>query len=176
VTRTGYTGEDGFELFPPAAQAEAVWQALMDEGRGHGLLPCGLGARDTLRLEKGYCLAGHEFAGGRTPLEAGLDRFVNWEHDFIGRKALEEQRARGVQRMLVGLLAEDRGIPRQGCAVLAGEAKVGEVTSGTLSPTLRKGIALASVHPAHAAPGTALAIVIRDRPSPARVAELPFVR
>jgi aminomethyltransferase len=176
LSRTGYTGEDGFELFPPAEQGRQVWDALMREGQPRGLLPCGLGARDTLRLEKGYCLAGHEFAGGRTPLEASLDRFVDWDHEFLGKESLEVQRNQGLRHKLVGLVVEDRGIPRQGCGVRAGPQAVGEVTSGTLAPTLRKGIALAYVQPGAAVVGTVLDVVIRDRPSPARVTEPPFVK
>jgi aminomethyltransferase len=176
VSRTGYTGEDGFELFPPAQHGERVFTRLLETGKAHGLLPCGLGARDTLRLEKAFCLAGHEFAGGRTPLEASLEKFVHWEHDFVGKKALEEQRAHGLRRKLVGLEVQDRGIPRQGCEVRRGGERAGEVTSGTLSPNLRKGIALAYVRPELAAPGTELSIVIRDAPSAARVVETPFVR
>lgn len=176
VSRTGYTGEDGFELFPPASQGAQVFRALLKAGSAHGLKPCGLGARDTLRLEKGYCLAGHEFEGGRTPLEAGLERFVHWDHDFIGQGALLAQRQRGDHERLVGLKVEDRGIPRQGCEVQRQGRKVGVVTSGTLSPTLKHGIALAFVEPASSAMGTRLDVVIRGAASPATVVELPFVK
>jgi aminomethyltransferase len=174
VSRTGYTGEDGFELFPPAREGPRIFQALLDHGEAHGLLPIGLGARDTLRLEKGYCLAGHEFAGGRTPLEASMGRFLHWDHDFVGKPALLAQKAKPHPR-LVGLKVQDKGIPRQDCEVQAQGRKVGVVTSGTLSPSLKHGIALAYVEPAHAQPGTPLTIIVRGTPSAATVVEPPFL-
>ncbi|HEV8360712.1 MAG TPA: glycine cleavage system aminomethyltransferase GcvT [Candidatus Thermoplasmatota archaeon] len=174
ISRTGYTGEDGFELFPESKHGEEVFRKLLDAGRPRGLKPCGLGARDTLRLEKGFCLAGHEFAGGRTPLEASLDRFVAWDHDFVGKAALEAQRARQHQR-LVGLAVQDRGIPRQACEVHVQGKTVGAVTSGTMSPVLKKGIALAYVDPPHHNAGTTLDIMIRGAASPAVVVPIPFV-
>jgi aminomethyltransferase len=178
VSRTGYTGEDGFELFPPATKGAALFRKLLDAGRPHGLRPVGLGARDTLRLEKGFCLAGHEFAGGRTPLEASLDKFVNLDHDFIGKAALVAQKQRGAHQRLVGLKVEDRGIPRQDCEVRVrgGPKQVGIVTSGTLSPTLRHGIALAYVDPGSNNVGTKVDIMIRGTPSPATVVEIPFLK
>lgn len=175
VTRTGYTGEPGFELFPPAERAREVWDALLAVGRDLGLRPVGLGARDTLRLEKGYLLSGQDFDGRQTPLEVNGSRVVKWDRSFLGREALEAQRARGDHPRLVGLRMEDRGIPRHGCRVRAGSEEAGVVTSGTMSPSLRVGIALASIEPAHAAPGTALQVEIREVRHPARVAPLPFL-
>ena len=175
ISRTGYTGEDGFELMFPADHARKVWERLMDAGRDDGLKPCGLGARDTLRLEKGYCLAGHEFAGGRTPLEAGLSWLIHWDHDFAGKDALLAQKAAGPKVKLVALKATGKGIPRQDCVVQKGGHAVGVVTSGTLSPKLREGIALAYVDVACAGVGNDLEILVRDKPVPAKVVKLPFV-
>ncbi len=175
VSRTGYTGEDGFELFFPGVRAVEVFERLLHAGKPHGLVPTGLGARDTLRLEKGYCLAGHEFAGGRTPLEAGLGWLVHWDHDFAGKPALAKQKAEGVKRKLVGLRAGGKGIPRQDMPVAKEGREVGVVTSGTLSPTLKEGIALAYVDVAHAAVGSELDIMVRGKPLAAKVVKLPFV-
>ncbi len=176
VSRTGYTGEDGFEIFCPAAEGPRVFEGLLKAGEPHGIRPCGLGARDTLRLEKGYCLAGHEFAGGRSPIEAGLSWLVAWDHEFVGRAAIDAQRARGGHDKLVGVKLTGKGIPRQDNRVLAPDGEdVGVVSSGTMSPTLKEGIALAYVRPHHAKVGTPLAVSIRDRPVPAVVVKLPFV-
>ena len=175
VTRTGYTGEPGFELFPPADRAREAWDALLAAGRDLGLRPVGLGARDTLRLEKGYLLSGQDFDGRQTPLEVNGAWVVKWDRSFLGRDALEAQRTRGDHPRLVGLKMEDRGVPRHGCRILAGPVEVGRVTSGTMSPFLRVGIALASVGPAHARVGTGLHVEIRGSPHPARVAPLPFL-
>jgi aminomethyltransferase len=174
VSGTGYTGEDGVELILPNAAAERVWSQLMEAGQEAGLVPCGLGARDTLRLEKGFCLAPHEFKGGRSPLEAGLEWVVHWEHDFIGRAALESQKAAGTHDRLVALRASGRGIPREGCLVEDAEKEVGVVTSGTLSPTLRTGIALAYVRPQVAGAGTGLGIRVRDALVACQVVKPPF--
>lgn len=175
VTRTGYTGEPGFELFPPAGPGQRVWDALLAAGHRDGIKPIGLGARDTLRLEKGYLLSGQDFTGKETPLEVASDSIVKWGHAFLGREALEAQRARGDYARLVGLKMMDRGIPRHGCEVLAGGVRVGHVTSGTLSPSLRVGVALASVDPEHAIPGTALDVDIRGGVHPAQVVRPPFL-
>ena len=175
ISRTGYTGEDGFELVFPASKAPEVWDNLLKVGQPHGLKPVGLGARDTLRLEKGYCLAGHEFAGGRTPLEAGLSWLIHWDHDFAGRKALLDQKAAGPKQKLVGLKVAGKGIPRQDCEVRKNGEHVGVVTSGTLSPTLREGIALAYVDVPCAAVGSELEIMVREKPVAAKVVKLPFV-
>ena len=175
ISRTGYTGEDGFELVFPAERAVEVWDLLLKVGKPHGLKPCGLGARDTLRLEKGYCLAGNEFAGGRTPLEAGLSWLIHWDHDFAGKAALEAQKAAGVKRKLVGLKVTGKGIPRHGMPVQAAGHTVGVVTSGTHSPSLKEGIALAYVDAAHAPVGSKLDVLVREKPVAAEVVKLPFL-
>jgi aminomethyltransferase len=177
ISRTGYTGEDGFELYVPAAAAVNLWQQLLEVGRDDGLVPVGLGARDTLRLEKGYALYGHELSSAITPLEAGLGWIVKLEKgDFVGRDALVKQKAAGIPRRLVGLLMAERGIPREGYPVFAGDRQVGQVTSGTMSPSLKEGIALALVEAGHAAPGGELLVGIRDRRLRARIVKPPFVK
>jgi len=174
ATRTGYTGEPGFELFPTAGEGLAVWESLLKFGEDLGIHPIGLGARDTLRLEKGFLLSGQDFDGHQTPLEANSAWVVKWEHAFVGREALEVQRGRDDYRRLVGLRMEDRGIPRHGYAVLRGGSEIGRVTSGTMSPSLRIGIALASVDKSASAIEASLDVDIRGTPHPARVAALPF--
>lgn len=175
VSGTGYTGEDGVEFLVPNEEAIALFPRLLKAGHDVDLRPCGLGARDTLRLEKGYCLASHEFAGGRTPLEARLEWTLHWDHDFVGKTALHEARRRDAYDRLVGIRVEREGIPRQGYPILRNGTRVGAVTSGTLSPSLHKGIALGYVPKSLAAPGTPLAIDIRTRAAETRVVKLPFV-
>ncbi len=177
ISRTGYTGEDGFELYLEPAGAAAVWRRLLAAGAPHGLAPAGLGARDTLRLEAAMALYGHEIDERTTPLEAGLSWVVKLgKGEFLGRAALAQQREQGVQRTLVGFMVEGRGIARQGHAVLADGKAVGEVTSGSWSPTLEKAIGMAYVPPALAAPGTALGLDVRGKTLPAAVVGLPFYR
>jgi aminomethyltransferase len=177
VSRTGYTGEDGFELFARAEHAAALWAALMETGRAEGLAPAGLGARDTLRLEAALPLYGNELDDTTTPLEAGLERFVKLDgEDFVGRAALVRERERGSHERLVGLELVDPGIARHGYPVLGGGEVVGRVTSGGHSPALGRSIALAYVGAAHAAPGTALAVEVRGRALGARVVSTPFYR
>ncbi len=172
VSRTGYTGELGYEIFVPAAEADGLAEGLVTAGA----VPVGLGARDTLRLEKGYLLSGQDFHRDRTPLEAGQDRFVEFDHPFVGRVALEEARAKGTSVRLAGLeVTEPGAIPRHGSPVLAGGASVAVATSGGLSPGLGHGIALAYLPRELAAVGTELAVEVRGRAVPARVVALPFV-
>jgi aminomethyltransferase len=167
---TGYTGEDGVELHVPVAVAPAVRGAVL----GTGVTPAGLGARDTLRLETGLPLHGHELGPGITPLQAGLGWVVRWDKgDFRGRAALEAERERGVARHLVGLLAEGRQIPRAECDVLVGDEIVGVVTSGNFSPMLERGIALAFVPP-EVDVGAEVHIDVRGRPVAATVVKTPF--
>ena len=175
ATRTGYTGEAGFELFPPAAAGLGVWEALLAAGADVAIRPTGLGARDTLRLEKGYLLSGQDFDGHQTPLEVNSAWLVKWDRDFIGREALLKQRETDDYRRLVGVRVEDRGIPRPGYAVLSRGAEVGRVASGTLSPSLRVGIALASLEKSASALGTTLEIDIRGTLHPVRITQLPFL-
>lgn len=176
VSRTGYTGEDGFEIYLPAESAVPCWQALMAVGSKHGLVPVGLGARDTLRLEAGMPLYGHELDEDTTPVEAGLEWAVAFSKPFAGREALERQRAGGPRRRLVGLEVSDKRIPRQGYPVRKAGRPVGAVTSGTASPLTGKTIAMAYVAPAEAAPGNALEVEIRGTGYPARVVPLPFYK
>jgi aminomethyltransferase len=179
VSHTGYTGETGLEIYCEAEQASAVWDALLEAGHALGLKPAGLGARDTLRLEAGYCLYGHELDVTINPLEAGLDWVVKFEKGaFIGREALQRIRAEGPRRRLIGLILEDRGIPRAGYTIVDAQGSpVGHITSGTLSPVLQQGIALGYVpnHPTYTEPGHQLGVQVRQHIVPARVHRPPFV-
>ncbi|MBI5343760.1 MAG: glycine cleavage system aminomethyltransferase GcvT, partial [Deltaproteobacteria bacterium] len=176
VSRTGYTGEDGFEIYFDPKAAAGVWSRIMESGMRYNIVPAGLGARDTLRLEMGYPLYGHELTDKTTPIEAGLDRFValSKKADFIGKEALIRQASVGVKKTLIGLEMSDAGIPRQGYKVVSNGKEAGSVTSGTLSPSLRTGIGMAYVEPRLKAFGCALGIMIRDREAKARVAKTPF--
>jgi aminomethyltransferase len=178
VARTGYTGEDGFEVFVDVSAAGTVWDAVTRAGKPSDLVPVGLGARDTLRLEAGMPLYGNELGPDTTPFEAGLGRVVHFEKegDFVGRPALEKARAEGPRRKLVGLVVRGRGIARRGYEIFAGDRRSGAVTSGTLSPTLNEPIAMAYVTPTDAEPGTILAVGIREQRVPAEVVPLPFYR
>ncbi|MET9484132.1 glycine cleavage system aminomethyltransferase GcvT [Streptomyces sp. NPDC006638] len=185
IARTGYTGEDGFELFVEPAHAETLWRALTEAGAPVGLVPCGLSCRDTLRLEAGMPLYGNELSTALTPFDAGLGRVVKFDKtsnggDFVGRKALEaaaERAAAAPPRKLVGLVAEGRRVPRAGYAVVAGGETVGEVTSGAPSPTLGKPIAIAYVDASHAEPGTAgVGVDIRGSHEAYEVVALPFYK
>jgi aminomethyltransferase len=178
VARTGYTGEDGFEVFVEWARGPEIWDALEAAGRDAGTAPCGLGARDTLRLEAGMPLYGNELDRATNPFEAGLGRVVKLEKpgDFVGRGALERDAREPLARRLVGLRITGRGIARHGHPVLAGERRTGVVTSGTHSPTLGYPIAMAYVAPADGEPGTMLAVEIRDQPVSAVVVPLPFYK
>ncbi|WP_328562804.1 glycine cleavage system aminomethyltransferase GcvT [Streptomyces coelicoflavus] len=182
IARTGYTGEDGFELFVKPEHAVELWQALTEAGEGAGLAPCGLSCRDTLRLEAGMPLYGNELTTTLTPFDAGLGRVVKFEKegDFVGRAALTEAAERAASeppRVLVGLVAEGRRVPRSGYPVVAGGEVIGEVTSGAPSPTLGKPIAMAYVDAAHAAPGTeGVGVDIRGSHEPYEVVALPFYK
>jgi aminomethyltransferase len=177
VCRTGYTGEHGYELVTPAEQAGAIWDALFEAGAEHGIRPCGLGARDTLRTEMGYALHGQDLSLDITPVQAGIGWAVGWaKPEFWGREALLAEKAAGPRRSLWGLESLDRGIPRPHMKVLAGGAEVGEVTSGTFSPTKRVGIALALLDPAAGlGGGDEVEVDVRGRRSRMRVLKPPFV-
>jgi aminomethyltransferase len=177
VCRTGYTGEHGYELVVPAGQAAAVWDALFAAGAAYSLRACGLGARDTLRTEMGYPLHGQDLSLEITPVQAGCGWAVGWSKPaFWGHQALRAERAAGPRRRLWGLAATGRGIPRRHMRVLAGEQVVGEVTSGTFSPTRRIGIALALLDTAAGlAPGAEVAVDVRGRRLPMQVVKPPFV-
>ena len=172
VSRTGYTGEDGFEIMVPAEAAGAIWSRLSEAGA----VPCGLGARDTLRTEAGFALYGHDIDRTTNPYEARIGWVVSLgKSQFVGRDALQRIKAEGSKRRLVGLRVAAGGVPRQGFAVLQGEARVGAVTSGTFSPTLRQNIAMGYVPLACSEPGTGLAVEMRGKPASAEVVPLPFV-
>ena len=178
VARTGYTGEDGFELFVDWAKGPAAWQVLAEAGRSADVVPCGLGARDTLRLEAGMPLYGNELDRQTTPFDAGLGRVVKLEKpgEFVGRAALERAQREGPSKRLVGLRVTGRGIARHGYGVIAGERATGVVTSGTQSPTLGYPIAMAYVAPGDGEPGTMLDVEIRDQRVAAEVVPLPFYK
>jgi len=177
ISRTGYTGEDGFEIFIPPATAERVWLAILESGRSADVIPCGLGARDTLRLEAGMRLFGNDIDETTTVLEADLGWIVGWgKPSFIGSERLREQRATGVTRRLVGFEMIDRGIARHGHTVVRDGAPVGVVTSGTQTPFLKKAIGMAYVPVECSQPGTDLAIDLRGRPAKARVTPMPFYK
>jgi aminomethyltransferase len=177
VSRTGYTGEDGFEVFAPPAQAERVWNALLEAGADSGIKPCGLGARDTLRLEASMRLCGSDMDEQTTVVEAGLSWIVGWKKDnFLGAEKLRAQKTGMLHRKLVGFEIKDRAIARHGHAVMVGETQVGVVTSGTQTPFLKKAIGLAMVPVSLAEPGTALTIDIRGRQVRAEVVPEPFYK
>jgi aminomethyltransferase len=177
VSRTGYTGEDGFEVFAPPAQAERVWNALLEAGESVGIKPCGLGARDTLRLEASMRLCGSDMDEHTSVVEAGLSWIVGWKKDtFLGAECLRAQKAGSLERRLVGFEMRDRAIARHGHAVLDGDTPVGVVTSGTQTPYLKKSIGLAMVPVAMSALGTALTIDIRGRRVQAEVVPEPFYK
>lgn len=181
ISHTGYTGEKGFEVYCEASAAATVWNALMEAGEAKGLLPCGLGARDTLRLETGLCLYGHELSPEISPLEAGLGWVVKLEEkaDFVGRDALVKQKTAGIPRKLIGLMVEGRRIPREGYEIVSKDGqKIGVVTSGTQSPVLKQGIALGLVEneTSYTKTGAALGISARGRAMEAKVVKPPFHR
>jgi aminomethyltransferase len=177
ISRTGYTGEDGFEIFVPPNMADRVWQSLLQAGHAAGVVPCGLGARDTLRLEAAMRLYGQDIDDTTTPLEAGLSGIVGWDKPaFLGADRLRAQKASGAERRLVGLEMIDRGIARHGYPVLKDGAAVGTVTSGTQTPFLKKAIAMAYLPPSLAAPGMRVDVDVRGRASAATVVPLPFYK
>ena len=177
IFRTGYTGEDGFELWLPADAAERVWRAILNAGMEYGIKPCGLGARDTLRLEAGLCLYGHEIDETIHPLEARLGWITKLEKPvFIGRDALIARKEEGLSRRLIGIKLLERGIPRQGYEILHDEIPVGKVVSGSMSPMLGYGIGTGYVAYDLSKPGTDLQISIRGKKIPAKVARMPFYK
>jgi len=177
ISRTGYTGEDGFEIFVPPATADRLWQAILQAGRSAEVIPCGLGARDTLRLEAAMRLYGNDIDESTTPLEADLGWIVGWKKDsFIGHERLREQKEQGITRKLVGFELLDRGIARHGYQVVRGDRPIGVVTSGTQTPFLKKSIGMAYVPLDLATPGSELTIDVRGRASRATVVPLPFYK
>lgn len=177
VSRTGYTGEDGFEIFLESSRALTLWDRLMEEGRAFGVVPVGLGARDTLRLEAALPLYGHELSSATTPLEAGLERFVRFDAgDFIGRERLLEQKRTGCRRRLIGLVLVDRGVARHGYAVVVRGEVAGEVTSGGWSPTLGRSIALAYLDTAALGGEGEVEVAVPQGRAKAKLVSLPFYR
>ena len=177
IARTGYTGEDGFEIYFAPEHSEKLWSALLDAGSEHGMLPCGLGARNTLRLEASMCLYGHEIDDTTTPWEAGLGWICKpAKGDFLGRDVLVRQKEAGVERSLVGFEMRDRLIARDGCPVHVGAREAGRVTSGSPAPFLKKNIGMAYVPAASKAPGTDIRIGIRANQAPAQIVPMPFYK
>ncbi|MBN1282711.1 MAG: glycine cleavage system aminomethyltransferase GcvT [Proteobacteria bacterium] len=178
IARTGYTGEDGFEIFTSPADATPVWQALLERGKQRGVLPAGLGARDTLRLEMKYSLYGHEITEDTNPIEAGLGWVVKLDtpDDFVGKAALVDIKAGGQTRKLAGFRMTEPGIPRQGYRIIAGGRDAGFVTSGTMSPSLECAIGIGYVKADAAAEGSDISIDIRGRARKATVVKTPFYK
>lgn len=177
ISRTGYTGEDGFELYVPEGEAVKIWRQLLEAGASDGLIPAGLGARDSLRLEMGYALYGNDIDDRHTPLEAGLAWVTKLDKpDFLGKAALVKQKAAGVRQRLVGFMLKDKGFPRHGYEVRFSGEPSGEVTSGTVSPSLEVGVGFAYVPVEAAKMGTAIEIMVRDKPVAAEVTRPPFYK
>jgi aminomethyltransferase len=177
LSNTGYTGAGGFELYFPNEHAEQIWDAIFDAGKEFGIKPIGLGARDTLRLEMGFCLYGNDIDDSTSPLEAGLGWITKFTKDFTDKSVLEAQKKEGVKRKLVGFELIDRGIPRHDYTICdASGAVIGKVTSGTQSPTLNKAIGLGYVPTALATPGSEIYINIREKLIKASVVKLPFLK
>lgn len=178
LSNTGYTGAGGFEVYVPNEHAKKIWNEILKAGQTEGLKPIGLGARDTLRLEMGFCLYGNDINDDTSPLEAGLGWITKLNKgDFLGKTILEKQKAEGLKKKLCGFVMEERGIPRHDYNITDAAGKeIGKVTSGTQSPTLQKGIGLAYVHADYARPGSEIFIIIRDKPHKAAVTKIPFIQ
>nr|WP_304218528.1 glycine cleavage system aminomethyltransferase GcvT [Fredinandcohnia onubensis] len=178
VSRTGYTGEDGFEVYCQAEDTAALWNAILEAGEPEGVLPCGLGARDTLRFEANLALYGQELSKDITPIEAGIGFAVkpNKEADFIGKEVLKQQKAEGAPRKIVGIEMIDKGIPRHGYEVYVEDEQVGEVTTGTQSPTLQKNIGLVLIKSEHAELGKEVEVQVRKKRLKAAIVATPFYK
>jgi aminomethyltransferase len=177
ISRTGYTGEDGFEIFVPPQSADRVWLALLESGKAVDVIPCGLGARDTLRLEAGMRLHGNDIDETTTAVEADLNWIVGWKKDdFVGAAALREQKASGAKRKIVGFEMLERGIARHGYDAYVGDLKAGMVTSGTQTPFLKKAIGMAYLPIEHTAAGSEFDVDVRGRRARARVVPMPFYK
>ncbi|MDB5271928.1 MAG: glycine cleavage system protein [Chitinophagaceae bacterium] len=176
VSATGYTGAGGFEIYGPMDQAEYIWNEILKAGTPKGLIPCGLGARDTLRLEMGYSLYGNDLSDETSPIAAGLSWIVKFDKEFIAKDILARQKAEGVKQKLTAFVLEDKGVPRSGFAILSNEGEViGSVNSGSISPVIEKGIGLGYIDSAYAKIGTEIKIDVRGRQLRAKVAKLPFI-
>jgi len=177
IARTGFTGERGYEIFLPAMIASGVWDSILKKGEEYGLKPAGLGCRDTLRLEMGYPLYGNDMDDKTTPVEASLDKAVDYDKgDFIGRDAILQKKETGIERKLVGFEILQKGIPRHGCRIYSNGKTLGVVTSGNFSPTLKKGIGMGYVLPQYSGPGTEILIDIRGKAAVAVVTATPFYK
>jgi aminomethyltransferase len=176
ISATGYTGSGGFELYVPSKHAQAVWESIMESGQTIGLEPVGLAARDTLRLEKGYCLYGNDIDDQTTPLEAGLGWITKLSKEFIGHELLQEQKEKGLAKKLVGFIMDERGIPRKDYQIVDKQgSQIGVVTSGTQSPCLEAGIGLGYVSVDQSHTGNEIFILIRNKPVKATINKLPLV-
>lgn len=177
ISRTGYTGEDGFEIYLASGETPLVWDKLLETGEGVGLVPAGLGARDTLRFEACLPLYGHELNETITPLEAGLGFFVAWDKvDFIGKAALLKQKQEGIPQKLVGFVMQERGIPRAGYSLAKNETSIGTVTSGSFSPTLGENLGLGYVASSEAYEGNEISVIIRGKETKAKIIKKPFYK
>lgn len=177
ISNTGYTGAGGFELYIENKHAETIWNAVFEAGKEYGIKPCGLGARDTLRLEMGFCLYGNDIDDTTSPLEAGLGWITKFTKEFTNSAALKAQKEAGLKKKLVGFIMNERGIPRHGYPVADAAGNIiGTVTSGTQSPTLQQAIGMAYVQTGSAAEGTELQIMIRDKGVKAQVVKTPFIK
>ncbi len=176
ISRTGYTGEHGYEIFVPAEKAEPVWDAVMSAGSELGIMPCGIASREILRLEMGYLLYGNDIDESRTPLETGMGCFVDLKKDFIGKESLLKLKAEGTKEKLAGFVLLDKSIPRTGGSIFSENREIGAVTSGSLSPYLRKGFGLGYVVSRYSQAGQEIEIEIRDREVVAKIVELPFYK
>ena len=176
ISATGYTGSGGFELYMPSHQAQEIWDQILEAGKSQGIKPIGLGARDTLRLEKGYCLYGNDIDDQTSPLEAGLGWITKFNKDFVGSELLAAQKERGVDKKLAGFVMQDRGIPRQGYEIMDEEGTIiGRVTSGSQSPSLSKGIGMGYVKKPFSEAESSVFINIRNRPQQATIKKMPLV-
>ncbi|WP_010519701.1 glycine cleavage system aminomethyltransferase GcvT [Croceivirga radicis] len=176
ISATGYTGSGGFEIYCKNAEVQQVWDKVFEAGKAYGIKPIGLAARDTLRLEMGYCLYGNDIDDSTSPLEAGLGWITKFNKDFVNSDALALQKENGVSKKLVAFEMLEKAIPRQGYDIVADNTTVGTVTSGTMSPSLNKGIGLGYVPTNMAKPGTQIHIQIRKKTVPAQVVKLPFYK
>jgi len=176
ISRSGYTGEDGFEIYAPASQINLIWDKLMETGRPFGLKPAGLGARDTLRLEAGMMLNGQDITEDISPLEVPYGWLIDWNKDFVGKSALEVLKKNGPAKKLGGFEMINRGIARHGYKIFSGKKEIGIVTSGTFAPSLNKAIGLAFLDKNFSLPDTVIDVAIRESISQAKVVKLPFYK
>ncbi|MFD2727815.1 glycine cleavage system aminomethyltransferase GcvT [Hyunsoonleella rubra] len=177
ISATGYTGSGGFEIYCKNSEVEQIWDKVLEAGADFGIKPIGLAARDTLRLEMGYCLYGNDIDDSTSPIEAGLGWITKFTKEFTNSEALKAEKARGPERKLVGFELDERGIPRQGYDIVDGNGNtIGNVTSGTMAPSLGKGVGLGYVPPIFADPGSKINIQIRKKAIPATVVKLPFYK